>query len=66
LSKINLLVDIPNFCTLGTTQEEERKENAKGEMGKKGPTFMLNGPTKSFPKITMLFMKCGIDSWIPI
>jgi len=43
--------------------EKKKMQRLKWE---KGSTFIVNGPTKLFPKIIALFMKHCIGSWISI
>jgi hypothetical protein len=64
--KTSFVVDLPIFYILGTTWEEWEKRKCKGWNGRKGPTFILGGPTKLFPNIVTLFAKHGIGSWILI
>jgi hypothetical protein len=64
--KTRSLVDLLIFCTLGAIWEEWEKIKCEGWNGKEGPIFILGGLIKLFPKIVVLFVKCGIGSWIPI
>ncbi len=66
LQKTRSLVDLLIFCTLGATREEWKKIKCKGWNGREGPTFILSGPIKLFPKIITLFAKHRIGSWILI
>jgi len=66
LVKTRSLVDLPIFYILGVTQEEWEKIKCKGWNEKEGPTFILGGPIKLFPKTIVLFVKHSINSWISI
>lgn len=61
-ARVNLLI----FYTRATIQKDWKKRKCEGWNGRKGPTFILSGLIKLFPKTTTLFTKHDINSQIPI
>ncbi len=64
--KTNFIMVLLIFWSLRMTRKEWKKRKCKGWNEREGPTFIFGGPTKLFPKITTLFAKHDIDSWILI